>query len=65
MMIVTCWYRLTDDGLKYNHYSQGFDPDATSPPYMFESQRIAWQKVTWQSIIASLVDGRITIERVN
>jgi hypothetical protein len=61
-MIVTCWYRVTDDGLKFNHYSQGFDPDAISPPYLHESQRISWQSATWAPRKAELVDGKIENE---
>lgn len=58
-MIVTCWYRVSDEGLKYNHYSQGFDPDAIAPPYLYEAQQISWAGWTWVARKAELVDGRI------
>jgi hypothetical protein len=58
-VIVTCWHRVTDEGLKYNHFSKGFDPDAIAPPYMYESQRIAWRSQTWVPRRAMLVDGKV------
>ena len=58
-MFITCWYRVTEDGLKYNHYSHGYDPDAMTPPYMFESQRIAWQKASWAPKKAMLEGGKV------
>lgn len=63
-MIVTCWYRVTEDGLKYNHYSQGFDPDAERPPFMFENQRQAWANAIWCHRRAELIDGVIVNEEL-
>lgn len=61
-MIVTCWYRAKDHRstvLEFNHYSLGFHEDHLEPPYMFESQRIAWVGQYWIGRQAQLVDGKI------
>lgn len=62
-MIVTCWYRLTPDGWKFNHVSDGFHPLHEEPAWMFESQERAWDGAYWLAKLAMLVNGKIQERR--
>jgi len=61
-MYVTCWYAVSDEGLKYSHYSEGFHPDNLEPPYKCDSQRVSWAKKIWQPRRAELIGGKIVNE---
>lgn len=59
-LIVTCWYRDRGNGMKFNHLSIGFNETHEEPPYLFESQRIAWSDGEWIGMEATLIDGVVT-----
>jgi len=48
MQAVTAWFRDVGDGLKFNHISDGWDPDNDDqPPAKTEAQGKAWRGGIW------------------
>lgn len=57
----TCWYRVTEEGLKYNHLADGYDAEADEPTPRDERQQAAWANALWESRAAHM-DGIRVIE---
>ncbi len=58
---LTCWYATNDlrEPFKFNHISNGFDPDALQPTPICEHQRQAWRNKFWRPVYALLIDGKV------
>lgn len=57
--IVTCWYRITERDMEFNHVSDGYDPGAFTPTPACEYQRIAWHGARWEGIMARVFNGHV------
>jgi len=51
---ITCWYRVTDRDVQFNHISLGFDPDEVSPIAISKLQQKMWKRLKWEKFGATL-----------
>lgn len=55
--IVTAWFRDVGQGLKFNHISDGFEPEKTDAPEpKVAEQRKIWRNGVWLGLEAHLTD---------
>lgn len=59
---VTCWYRLVDDDIEFNHLADGYDEALRAPVPRTEYQRLSWSKQAWEGYKATLVNGVVMDE---
>lgn len=57
--IVTCWYRVNDDEVEFNHISDGFDPSIMTPPAHNPEQKAAWKSQKWEARRGTLLEAVI------
>lgn len=60
--VVTCWYRIIDDNIEFNHVSDGYDEAARTPVPRTDYQRASWSNKLWEGYKATLLNGVVTDE---
>lgn len=60
--IITCWYRVIDGDIEFNHISDGYDEAILAPVPRTAYQRVSWSNKPWEPYKAALVNGVVTDE---
>lgn len=55
--VITCWYRVIDGEINFNHITDGYDSSQEAPHPVSENQAKAWRGAIWEKREGRLVNG--------